>query len=46
MSRKYLAGLAACALVAPLPAAAQQAHEDWQTIDVLTTSKVPVLVVR
>ncbi|MDO9368933.1 MAG: flagella basal body P-ring formation protein FlgA [Sphingopyxis sp.] len=38
MSRKTLAclaGLAACAAAA-LPAAAQQANEDWQTIDVLT----------
>ncbi len=38
MSRKMiatLAGLAACAAAA-VPAAAQQANEDWQAIDVLT----------
>ena len=31
-----LAGLAACAIAAPLTAQAQQGNEDWQTIDVLT----------
>lgn len=35
MSRKTLARLAACAAAAS-PATAQQANEDWQTIDVLT----------
>lgn len=36
MSRTYLAGLAACALIPALPASAQQATEDWQAIDALT----------
>jgi flagella basal body P-ring formation protein FlgA len=40
MSRKIfarLAGLAACALAAPIAAQAQQASEDWQAIDTLTS---------
>jgi flagella basal body P-ring formation protein FlgA len=39
LSRKTLArlaGLAACALAAPLAAHAEQGNEDWQAIDVLT----------
>lgn len=36
MSLKYLAGLAACTLAGAPAASAQQAHQDWQTIDALT----------
>ena len=38
MSRKILAGLAACAIAAPYGAGAQQATEDWQSIDALTAT--------
>lgn len=38
MSRKILAGLAACAIAASIPAGAQQATEDWQSIDALTAT--------
>ena len=38
MSRKILAGLAACAIATPSSAAAQQATEDWQMIDALTAT--------
>ncbi|KTE16051.1 flagella basal body P-ring formation protein FlgA [Sphingopyxis sp. H115] len=36
MSRKFLASLAAIGTCLAVPAPAQQANEDWQTIDVLT----------
>ena len=38
MSRKILAGLAACAIAAPVATPAQQATEDWQMIDMLTAT--------
>ncbi|HET6522928.1 flagella basal body P-ring formation protein FlgA [Sphingopyxis sp.] len=38
MSRKILAGLAACAIAAPSSAEAQPATEDWQMIDTLTAT--------
>ena len=38
MSRKILAGLAACAIAAPYGAGAQQTAEDWQAIDALTAT--------
>lgn len=38
MSRKILAGLAGCAIAVSAPAQAQQATEDWQTIDMLTAT--------
>ena len=38
MSRKILAGLAACLIAAPYGVGAQQATEDWQTIDALTAT--------
>ena len=38
MSRKILAGLAACAIAAPVATLAQQATEDWQMIDMLTAT--------
>ena len=38
MSRRILAGLAACATVVPHIAGAQQATEDWQSIDALTAT--------
>src|SRR3546814_1149457 len=38
LSRKILAGLAACAIAAPYGAGAQQTTEDWQAIDALTAT--------
>ncbi|MBJ7502257.1 MAG: flagella basal body P-ring formation protein FlgA [Sphingopyxis sp.] len=38
MSPKILSALAACAIAAPVAASAQQASEDWQTIDMLTAT--------
>src|SRR3546814_20976495 len=38
LSRKILAGLAACAIAAPSGAGAQQTAEDWQATDALTAT--------
>src|SRR3546814_19328111 len=38
LSRKILACLAACAIFVPSSAGAQQATEDWQSIDALTAT--------